>query len=295
MKEQRHYCKICGQYKMKKIILLFIVLILILISGCNEKNTATKYSYNDDTKDSQEMTVIEETGMKYVFGSKRIMMPAGSLFYTADYFDRSFVLNDRIYFAMEFFDKSVKYGYAFAYFYSYDFNGENEELLLINPINENAEIKFMWYDSEYNLIIIEEFDYQYTMTRFDVSGEIIFSFELNDIVDSSAILSMVIGDENENIYIATSDNKVTVFSKDGEISGRISTEYNVIQLSSALGKTPILKTRDSNGSVKFQYVILDSLTLKDIEMPHTMLDYRSNYVFYGKGHDYYHVSYSFSI
>lgn len=267
-----------------------MILILIMCMSCEkEDQIINENGITVETTDYKGMTIVEQVGMKNVFTSTRINMPSEGIFYSTNYFDRSFVMNDRIYFAIEHYDPEIKKGYAFVYFYSYDFNGKNEELILLNPVNENAEIRFAWYDSNYNVILIEELDYTYTFSKFNELGEMIFSMVLNDIIENNTVLSMVIGDEEDNIYIATADNKVVVFSKYGEILWQTSPNDTILHLSSAHGKTPILKMKGSGNISKYQYIDIKTKTIKDIEMPHGRDFYMYSYLIYGDGYDYYHI------
>ena len=280
---------------MKRLILILLIIsIFLMCASCDKTAKETAGNENEVvTTDYQGMTIIEEIGMKNVFSATRISMPSDSRFYNMEYakyyFDRCFIMNGRIYFACEYFD-SAKKGYVFVYFYSYDFNGENDEYVLVEPVNENAEVKFAWYDSEYNMIVIEELNYRYTLTKFNGSHEIIFSVELDNIINNSTVLSMVVGDKEDNIYIASSDNKVTVFSKDGEVIWRASPKDTVLQLSSAHGKTPVLRMRTAVNVIKYQYIDSETKTLKDIEMPHNIYGFMYSYLIYGEGYDYYHVT-----
>ena len=272
---------------MKKIIILAVLLILAL-TGCkkNDNNQVTKGTV---IKEIQGMTIIEEVGMKNVFSSTRIQMPSSSQFYSNNYYDRSFIMNDRIYFAIECFEPEVRSGYAFVYFYSYDFNGENEEYTLLNPVNEDAEIKFAWYDSEYNVIIIEELDYIYTLSKYNTSGEIVFSLTLNDIIGGSTILSMVIGDEENNIYIAASDNNIYVFSPDDNMIWKTSPDGTIVNLSSAHGKPPIIRMHDAGNANKYQFIDAVTQTIRDSEMRCGSDFYMYSHLVYGDGYDYFHI------
>ena len=163
------------------------MIILVIFAGCEKEEKIIQ----DDaivTTDYKGMTIIEEVGMKNVFSSTNIQMPDRHAFSITEIYDKSFIMNERVYVSTIHYDESIKPGYKFVSLYSCDFNGENEEIVPINPVNEYADIKYVWYDSDYNLIVIEEFDYVYILTKFTASGEISFSIELNDIINNGITL-----------------------------------------------------------------------------------------------------------
>ena len=277
---------------MKRIILLAITILLILTS-CKEKEITENPTDVVETKEIQGMTIVEEVGMKNVFSSVKNFIPSGGGFFfdkgifDQTIFDKCFIYNDRVYFGVIGFKPEIKSGYDFAYLNSYDLNGDYADFVLINPVNEEAQVKFMWYDSQGNLIIIEELDYVYTLSKFADSGELVFSAEL----DSVKIYAMVIGGAEDNIYIASADNKITVFSPDGKILWQTTADADVISIVSAHGKTPILKMNNTyTSTVKYQYIDVESQKLTDIEMPHKeMYVHLYSNIAYGDGYDYYHI------
>jgi len=281
---------------MKRII--FLIFIIVLITGCKEKETTDITVDQVEIKEVQGMTVIEEVGMKNVFSSAKNNIPSGGGFFfdkgivDQTYFDKFFIFNGRVYFLSIGFHPEIKSGYDFAYLNSYDLNGEYANFVLIDPVNEDAAVKFVWYDSQGNLIIIEELDYVYTLSKFTESGELLFSVELGDIIGSSKIMAMVIGSDADNIYIADNDNKVTVFSPDGKMLWQTTAENEAINIVSAHGKTPILKMYDAyTSAVRYQYIDVESEKLTDIEMPHKgMYFFVHSNIAYGEGYDYYHAS-----
>ena len=272
---------------MKRII--FLIFIILLITGCKEKETTDITVDQVETKEIQGITIIEEVGMKNVFSSTRLNFSSGGGFFTLYDCDKCFILNGRIYFGVSAWKPEIRQGYYSVFLNSYDFNGENEKSVLINPINDDADIKFMWYDSEYNLITIEEHEYVYTLAKFDEFGELIFSIELNEITDNKEIVSMVIGGEEDNIYIATPD-KIIVFSNDSKLIWQTAIDFTALQLSSAHGKTPILKMREPNNTARYQYIDVQNKKLTNIEMPHQSSDFFiQSYIMYGEGNDYYYI------
>lgn len=273
---------------MKKFIILMSIMMLILIifSSCEEEEATGEISVSED----QGMTIIEKVGMNNVFSTTQITLQKGCSFTHIDFNDRYFIIDTRIYFAAEYMDKENPDPDAFfSYLQSYDLDGENEEMILITPINEGAYVRFLWCDSNLNRIIIEELDYKYILSKYSSSGKVLFSVELSDIIKNKTILSMGIGDEDDNIYIACSD-LITVFSNDGKMVWQIAPDDTVLQIVTAHGKTPILRLCGYGNMIKYQYINTETRSITDIEIPQQMYAYMQSYIAYGEGDDYYHVN-----
>ena len=264
---------------MKKIML--ILMMMVLFTSCkNARNEAPTEGIV--TTIVQGMTIIEEVGMKNVFSSNRMKPTNRYNFLEANFSDTVFIMGDRIYTSSKMgVDKES--GYFFEkVLQSYDMNGENEDFFIIEPCVDGATVEFMWYDSAYNIVTIEQLDYKYTLNK---RGEIDFTVQL-DITDE--IISMVIG-ENNNIYFGTK-NKVFVYSPDGDLICNLPLDYQLDYISSAHGKKPILKMYDINNDVKYQYVNYETKSVEELEMPLTSVYYEYSDILYGDGADYYHVN-----
>jgi ABC-type sugar transport system, periplasmic component len=267
---------------MKKLFLLLII--LLLFTSCKKKETIETPAETITTI-VEGVTIVEEVGMKNVFASNR-MKPANRYnFLEANFSDTVFIMNNRIYAASKMgVDKETGYFYE-KVLHSYDMNGENEEFIIITPVIENSTVEFMWYDSMYNIITIEQLDYKYTLNKRAETGEIHFTLQLN-ITDE--IISMGIG-ENDNIYFGTK-NKVFIYSNNGDFICDLSLDYQLDYISSAHGRKPILKMYDTNNYVKYRYINYETKAFEELEMPLTSVYYEYSNILYGDGFDYYHVN-----
>ena len=293
---------------MKKFVLITLSILLIFsISACEKetKDTNAPLSNSEETT-IPEMVVVEEAGMKNVFSSVVTNMEFKLKFMNGlkFYFTNMFYMDGRVYIASDKFKKvgdndliprsrrenEFHGGYHMhCHLLSFDINGENEELRQITQVNPDPEcdICFMWYDSEYNQITIEDFKFEYTLHKRTFDDEIIFSMSLKDIFGEEVIETMVIGDD-DNIYIAN-QSRLCIISKDGEVLKNISsTGLNIAEISSAHGKKPIFKTIRSRGLV-YEYFDWETDTFTPIEMPVAdgMFDPIENHIYYGEGYDYY--------
>jgi len=275
---------------MKKIVLFIVIIIcsLIMISCENVQKEGNKSDPVEGTTviAYSGMNIVEELGMKNVFAASSIDMHEYKymLFRTTgipSLFDRFFVMDGRIYIAaIRPIDKNAPSD-SNVILHSYDFNGENVETLEIPRITDNAVIRFMWYDSEYNQIIVDELDYKYTLHK--IGGDS-FSATL-DI--NKEIVSMVVG-EDDNIYIGTAET-VIVYSKSGEKLCQVQCESELYQISSAHHKKPIFKFQREG--IKYSYLNLDTLKFEPIEMAvQPNLNFYTSYIMYGEGYDYYHMT-----
>lgn len=274
---------------------LLVILIIIILTACEKEE-----HINDDTIKTTEyngMTIVEELGMKNVFESEAIELSLNYYFWQylnipeINFYDRMFVLDDKIYFTARIVTKSREDGFTNPdlILHSFDFNGENEEVIDSIIVNENAAVRFIWLDSQYNQITIEELNYNYTLNKFNTLGELIFSISLNNIFLNNEIISMVIG-ADDNIYIG-SKKIIAVFSKEGSELINIKLDNTLSSFISAHNKRPIIKIIDSI-TYKFKYINLDTGDLEDIEMPlQSDISYLSNNnIFYGIGYDYYYLN-----
>ena len=284
--------------------LLILLTLLLLISGC--KNAAEKVDtpLSDNNKETTltEMAIFEESGMKNVFASvvTNLEFKLKFMHYGAYYFNKMFYLDGRIYIASDRFkegNERKEYrenesggGYHMnCNLLSFDTNGENMELREITQVNPDplSDVIFMWYDSEFNQITIEDYKFEYTLHKRTFDDELIFSLSLKDVFGDFVIHSMVIG-EDDNIYIA-GYNILMIVSKDGEILKTITSENSAIyEVSSAHGKKPIFMKAQQNGLV-YEYFDMETETFIPIEMPvaNGMYNYVENHIYYGEGYDYY--------
>jgi ABC-type sugar transport system, periplasmic component len=273
-------------------IFITMILCILLLTSCDK--TKKEVIEGTSVNEYNGMTIIEELGMKNVFSDTSINLKDYRYLFSQtsnnfiDFYSRFFVMNGRIYIAANKIIDKENLDNTTLVLHSYDANGENVQELEVHPVIENAVVRHMWYDSEYNQIIIDELEYKYTLHKINQSGEIVFSIPL-DISDY--IVSMAIG-ENDNIYIGTS-NKITVFTKDGEKICELSLDNELIQIVSAHGKRPMLKFNYTQGYeiyAKYSYINVEQQKLEDIEIPvNTNLSIYHSYMFYGEGYDYYYM------
>lgn len=272
---------------LKKFVLIVIMAVFsALLLCCNKDKIKTEKAAETTISEYQGMTIIEPVGMTNVFSSNRVKFSNRYNFYDTNASnDIVFIMDGRIYISAKMgVDKESGYFYEKA-LQSYDLNGCNEEYIIFAPVIENSAIEFLWYDSDYNVISIEQSEYEYTLYKKSPSNEILFSIPLNV---KDPIISMVIG-ENNNIYFGT-ENTVIVYSSDGELIHKQSLSYTLAYISSAHGKKPILKMYDKNNFVKYQYINVDMKKLENIEMPVKSIYYGYSNIIYGEGYDYYHVT-----
>ena len=262
---------------MKKFI--FLIMMIVIFTGCEKQDDSQTETLIEEY---QGMTIIEEVGMKNVFSSNRMKPTNRYNFLEANFSDTVFIMDNRIYTASKM-GVDAESGYYFEkVLQSYDMNGENEEFIIITPVIDGAAVEFMWYDSEYNIITIEQLDYKYTLNK---KGAMNFSLPLN-ITDE--IVSMVIG-ENDNIYFGT-ENKVFIYSPGGNLICDLPLDYTLNYISSAHGKKPILKMYDANNNVKYQYVNYATQSLEELEISIKSIYYDYSNILYGEGADYYHIN-----
>lgn len=265
----------------KKLLLIVIMTCILILISCEKKDL------NIDTliEDYKGMTIIEEVGMTNVFSSNRIKPTNRFNFLEANFSDTVFIMDDRIYVASKM-GVDKENGYFFEkVLQSYDINGDNEEFFIIEPIVENSTVEFMWYDSNYNIITIEQLDYEYTLNKRTKTNELTFTIQLNIFEE---IISMVIG-EYDNIYFGTK-NKVIIYSTNGDFICELPLEYQLDYISSAHNKKPILKMYDTNNSVHYQYVNYEIKSFEELEISIKPIYYAYSNILYGEGYDYYHVT-----
>lgn len=259
---------------------------MILFSCTKEDNTKTDETAISEYKG---MTIIEEVGMKNVFSSKIIQEITTNKYdiYSMNYYDRIFYLDDKVYLTAKKFHDDEDFKSSDIIIHSFDMIDGSEESIVIKSFDEDAYINFMWYDSEYNIITIEELNYEYTLYKSTASHETLYSVPLNI---NDTIISMALG-ENDNIYIGTEKN-VTVYSNDGKYVTSIPLSDKLIYISSAHGKKPITKMKNNIYSKPiYKYIDIDTNSLEDIEMESEInLNYYDSHIIYGDGYDYYHVT-----
>ena len=289
---------------MRKLLILTLTILLIL-SGCDKKDTAL----SDET--TQDMTVIEEAGMKNVFRATENNMQFKYVFLNVydKYFDRIFYMDGKVYLAagtskrnlMDDFanhsqreDDYENFIHTGCVLLSFDSDGVNEETIEITQVNPSlfADIRFMRYDSEYNQITIEDFQREYTLYKRTGNDELIFSMSLKDIFGEDITIRSMGTDENDNIYI-TSYNILLIVSKDGEILTNIKYKdgFGLHGVTSAQGKKPIFKTASKDG-ILFQYFDIATGEFTPIELvtPMGNHNYEENHIMYGEGYDYYYYN-----
>ena len=276
--------------------LLVSIIMLFTFAGCEKKKEEIIQDDGVVTTNYQGMTIVEEVGMKNVFNTKSVEL-SKNYFFTyyvnvpnINFYDRIFVLNDRIYFTVRITSKKRDDGYINPEIalHSFDFNGENENFLPSVSVNDNAPVRFMWLDSQYNQITIEELDYVFILNKISESGDVIFSMKLYEIFDGKEILSMVVG-KDDNIYVG-SEKKIAVFDKDGKTICEIEHEDSLINFVSAFDKIPIVKTKSSDYTIKYRHINMEDQSLDDIELPvpANIAPSVNNNIFYGEGYDYYY-------
>ena len=307
----------------KKFLLIILTLILIFsISACEKETAGTNTPADSEETASAEMTIVEEAGMKNVFSETSTNLNFEVSFnreYTK-YFDKMFIMDGRIYTAGDRVKKdpdinittnlSMRSGDMESFFHEYchllsfDENGENMEIRKITQVNPDpmCDIRFMWYDSEYNQITIEDYNLTYTLHKRTFDDEIIFSMPLDDIFKEVSIRSMVIG-EDDNIYISN-NYQLLIISKDGEILKNITTRNfwesgggYIYTVASAHGKKPIFTMYAYDGAnVVYNYYDWETDDFIPIEMP--LVDDPDNFglvtkygiIMYGEGYDYYYYN-----
>lgn len=264
---------------MKK-ILLIILSILLICTSCEKEEVATDETAINEYKG---MTIIEESGIVNVFSSDKKTFEYDFMYVRENHMHNMFVIDDRIYVTAErvMFEEDDSY-YELLYLLSYDSDGGDLQSFQILPTDEDGLVRFMWYDSDYNLVTIEEVNYDYTLYKKTVDGDVIFSKSVN----VNNIISMVIG-ENDNIYIATKD-EVIVYSNDGDLICSITLDNELCVISSAHGKKPIVKMIGNEYKAIYKYVDIDTKSLEDIELPlSNIIDVQETNILYGEGHNYY--------
>ena len=265
---------------MKKIIFLMI-LTFIIFTGC-EKTEEIITDGEIVTSEYKGMTVVENTGYTNVYSADEISFMGSYLFMRETHMHNMFVINDRFYVVAP---KSIIVDdgyYDDLFLLSYDLNGEDLFTIKIPSSGERTSVRFAWYDTNFDLISIEEVNYEFTLYKRTFDGDVIFSHEI-EITDND-ILAMVIG-ENDNIYIAT-HKEVVIFANNGEFIASIPLNSSLVNMTSAHGKKPILKFNDVN--TPFKCVNTEKKLLEDIEIP--MSDFRDVNIFYGEGYDYYYYN-----
>lgn len=273
----------------KQIILLLIILISVftLISCKNDKEVTDDVTISD----YQGMNIIEEIGMKNVFESNIVYRIAGNKydgFTNPHYYNNMFSMDDIVYITAKKFHEDDSFRFNDIILHSFNVNDGDGEALIIKPFNEDGYINFMWYDSEYNHITIEELNYEYVLYKSTHNGEIIYSIPLNI---NETIISMALG-EDDNIYIGT-EKSITIYSNDGKYITSLQLQNQLLYISSAHGKKPILKLKKSNiyDFPKYQYLNVETESLENIEMSSDIIiHYDNSHIIYGNGYDYYHIT-----
>jgi len=311
--------------KMMKRLLLIALTLLLIFTACEKETTDTAthtpISKAEETT-ATEMTIIEEAGMKNVFAETETNLNFKVSFlrdYTR-YYDNMFIMDGRVYVAADRIKKDPDpdinistnlsrrtddyegHYNEYSRLLSFDFNGENMEIREVTQVNPDvkASIRFMWYDSEYNQITIEDYNFGYTLHKRTFDDEMIFSIQLDDMFGEELLLSMVIG-EDDNIYISN-HYKLLIISKDGEILKFIESagswvldNFYIFSVGSAHGKKPIFTMYDGINAV-YRYYDWETDSFIPIEMP--LIDDPSNFnittnygiIMYGEGYDYYYLN-----
>jgi hypothetical protein len=269
---------------MKCCITIFIMLSLFIFCGCEKADV--KSADNEiavTTIESNGMTVMESDGFTNVFSSTKVPFQYDFIYARETHLHDIFVLDNRIYLTPERFIRGDDGEYnEQIYMVSYDSDGGDMTSFPLMPTVEGAFVAYVWYDSEYNLITIEELNYYYTLYKKTSDGEVIFSVPL----DIREISMMVIGD-NDNIYIGT-DDEVIIYSSDGKLLCSIKLDNRLLHISSAHGKRPILKLIGEANNAAYKYVNIEKRELEDIEMPVSeTIFYTETNIIYGDGYDYY--------
>jgi|GEM_PF-1384667 hypothetical protein len=303
----------------KRLCMLVLVMLLFTLSSCKNTKTDTSSENNDETTNTA-LTVIEEAGMKNVFAETPTNLNFQVSFlrdYTR-YYDKMFIMDGRVYVAGDRVKKDPDINvttnlslrptdnealfHVHSRLLSFDFNGENMEIREVTQVNPDilADIRFMWYDSEYNQITIEDYNLGYTLHKRTFDDEIIFSIPLDDMFGEEIIRSMVIG-EDDNIYISN-NYKLLIISKDGEILKFIESagswvvdNFYIFSVGSAHGKKPIFTMYDGINAV-YRYYDWETDSFIPIEMQ--LIDDPSNFsittnygvIMYGEGYDYYYLN-----
>ena len=270
---------------MKYWMIILTIIGLIIFCGCekdtNELPPEIMGEVVENVTEYKGMTMIEKSGYTNVFSSEKISFQYDFLYARETHMHDIFTLDDRIYLTAERSIKEDDSYYEQLYLVSYNSDGSDMTSFPFTPVVPGAFVAYMWCDSKYNQILIEELDYEYTLYKKTKDGEIIFSIPL----EAKDISMMVIG-ENDNIYIGM-NYEVLIYSSDGKLLCVIELDHRLSHISSAHGKRPILKL--SGGGYK--YINLDEKTLEDIEMPITDdIDYIENNIIYGEGYDYYYYN-----
>ncbi len=255
--------------------LIIIMLSLMILCGCEKDNLPN----DTDTTKHKNVTINEPSGIVNVFNSEKISFEYDYIFERETHAHNIFTMNDRTYITAErlMYDDDDNY-YSLMYLLSYDSDGGDMVSFRIMPTDDDAIVTHTWYDSECNLITIEELNYYYTLYKKTVDGDVIYSRD----IDVTDVVSMVIG-ENDSIYIATK-NEVVVYTNDGDFICEITLPNQFVSIMSTHGKKPILKMVNS----KFKYINTDTKSLYDIELPLSdTVDYSEANILYGSGYDYY--------